>query len=111
MKKKIPFFYATFQCGRYNVFKKFFLFFFFDHKKLKKPPSKVAHNWPKPFFPQPSPKYHKNVPISVCSLVCDLTHTKKKLNIIEIWLDGPKNMYFWIPRTFPDLLYPYSPLA
>ena len=54
--------------------------FFFDHKKLKKPPSKVAHNRPKPFFPQPSPThsqqpkidflYHKNVPPSVCSLVC-----------------------------------------
>ena len=44
----LPFFYATFQCGPYNVFK--FFFFFFDHKKLKKPPSKVAHNRPKPFF-------------------------------------------------------------
>jgi hypothetical protein len=27
----------------------------FAHKKLKKPPSKVAHNRPKPFIPQPSP--------------------------------------------------------
>ena len=36
VKKKyfLPFFYATFQCGRYNVFKKT-IFFFFDHKKLK----------------------------------------------------------------------------
>jgi hypothetical protein len=50
----LPFFYATFQCGRYNVFK-FFFFFFFDHKKLKKPPSKVAHNRPKPFLRQSSP--------------------------------------------------------
>jgi hypothetical protein len=44
--KKIPpppFFYATFQCGRYNVFK---FFVFFAHKKLKKPPSKVTHNQP-----------------------------------------------------------------
>ena len=57
-----------------------FQFFFFAHKKLKKPPSKVAHNRPKPFIPQPSPthrqqpkidfSYHKNVPPSVCSLVC-----------------------------------------
>ena len=53
-KKILPFFYATFQCGRYNVFK-FFFFFFFDHKKLKKPPSKVAHNRPKPFLRQSSP--------------------------------------------------------
>ena len=34
-----------------------FFFFFFAHKKLKKPPSKVAHNRPKPFFPQPSPSH------------------------------------------------------
>ena len=73
-KKKIfflPFFYATFQCGRYNVFKKKKLVFF-AHKKLKKPPSKVAHNRPKPFIPQPSPthsqqpkidfSYHKKCP-------------------------------------------------
>ena len=43
---------------------------FFAHKKLKKPPSKVAHNRPKPFISQPSPthsqqpkinfSYHKN---------------------------------------------------
>ena len=53
----------------------------FAHKKLKKTPSKVAHYRPKPFFPQPSPthsqkpkidlSYHKNVPPSVCFLVCD----------------------------------------
>ena len=42
----LPFFYATFQCGRYNVFK----FIFFDRKKLKNPPQKVAHNQPRPFF-------------------------------------------------------------
>jgi hypothetical protein len=57
-----------------------FFFVFFAHKKLKKPPSKVAHNRPKPFIPQPSPthrqqpkinfSYNKNVPPSVCSLVC-----------------------------------------
>ena len=27
-RKNLPFFYATFQCGRYNVFKIFFFFFF-----------------------------------------------------------------------------------
>ena len=49
-KKKFPpnniffltFFYATFQCGRYNVFKQL-LFYFFAHKKLKKSPQKVAY--------------------------------------------------------------------
>ena len=50
----LPCFYATFQCGHYNVFK---FFFFFDHKKLKKPPSKVAHNRPKPFLRQSSPSH------------------------------------------------------
>jgi hypothetical protein len=30
---------------------------FFDHKKLKKPPSKVAHNRPKPFISQSSPAH------------------------------------------------------
>ena len=39
-------------------------FFFFDHKKLKKPPQKVAHNRPRPFFfsaaptAQNSPELH-----------------------------------------------------
>ena len=63
LKKKIlppqifflPFFNATFQCGRYNVFN----FFFFAHEKLKKPPKKVAQNWPRPLFsmvqPRPQP--------------------------------------------------------
>ena len=69
-KKHLPFFYATFHCGCCNVFKSFL--FCFAHKKLKKLPSKVAHNQPKPFIPQPSPthspqpkidfSYHKNVP-------------------------------------------------
>ena len=52
-KKKIEFFflnyYATFQCGRYNVFKKI-LNFFFDPENMKKLPQKVAHNRPPTFF-------------------------------------------------------------
>ena len=47
----LPFFYATFQCGRYNVFN---FFFFFSHKNLKKPPSKVAHQ-ARTFFPTAQP--------------------------------------------------------
>ena len=42
------------QGRRYNVFKK--KLFCFAHKKLKKPPSKVAHNRPKPFISQSSPQ-------------------------------------------------------
>ena len=36
-------------CGRYNVFKKK-LNSSFDPENMKKPPSKVAHNWPKIIF-------------------------------------------------------------
>ena len=52
----LPFFYATFQYGRYGVFKKK-LKYFFDPEKVKKWASKVTHNRPRPFFPtvQPSP--------------------------------------------------------
>ena len=49
----------------------------------KKQAKKVAHNWPKPFIPQPSPthsqqpkidfSYHKNVPPDICSLICGAT--------------------------------------
>ena len=51
----LPFFYATFQCGRYGVFKKI-LKFFFDPEKVKKQASKVAHNRPRPFFPTVQPR-------------------------------------------------------
>ena len=41
------FFYATFQCGRYDIFKKQF---FFALENIKNPPSKIAHNRPQTFF-------------------------------------------------------------
>ena len=55
----LPFFYATFQCGRYGVFKKFFKYFF-DLEKVEKRASKVAHNRPRPsyFTVQPRPTAH-----------------------------------------------------
>ena len=40
-------YYATFQCGRYSVFKKKN---FLTPQKKKKTPSKVAHNRPITFF-------------------------------------------------------------
>ena len=59
MKKKITkiltLFYATFQCGLYNVKKNDF-FFFFAHEKLKKPHKKVAQNRPRPLFPTNQPR-------------------------------------------------------
>ena len=55
----LPFFYATFQCGRYGVFNKN-LKYFFDPEKVKKRASKVAHNRPRPsyFTVQPRPTAH-----------------------------------------------------
>ena len=68
------------------------MFFFFDHKKLKKPPSKVAHNRPKPFFPQTSPSqsqqpkidfsYHKNVPAT-----SEVTVQQHKCNVLLLLLE------------------------
>ena len=53
--KILTLFYATFQCGRYNV-KKIQKNFFFAHEKLKKPPKKVAQNRPRPLFPTNQPR-------------------------------------------------------
>jgi hypothetical protein len=87
MKKKIPkkppnflpLFYATFQCGRYAVFKKN-LKTFFDPEKVKKQALKVAHNRPNLFFSQSSPDhspqpridfpYYKISGPDICSLIC-----------------------------------------
>ena len=77
----VTLFYATFQCGRYSVFKKIKKFFF-DPKKVKKLASKVAHNQPRPFYStvQPSPghspqpkigfPYHEISGPDICSLIC-----------------------------------------
>ena len=51
--KKITFFLCNFSVRSLQCFQNFF--FFFAHKKLKNPPSKVAHNRPKPFLRQSSP--------------------------------------------------------
>ena len=45
----IIFYYATFQCGRYGVFKKISKKFFAP-ENIKKLTSKVAHNRPPTFF-------------------------------------------------------------
>ena len=58
-KNFLPFFNVTFQCGRYNLFKEKFKKVF-DPGKVKKRASKIAHNWPRPFYstvhtrPQPT---------------------------------------------------------
>ena len=38
------------------VFSKKYSIFFFDLKNMKKPPSKVAHNRPRPFTVHPRPQ-------------------------------------------------------
>ena len=53
--KILTLFYATFQCGRYNV-KNIYFFLIFAHEKLKKPPKKVAQNRPRPLFPTNQPR-------------------------------------------------------
>ena len=45
----LPLFYATFQCGHYNIFKKI-LNLFFAHENIRKRASKVAHNRSQTFF-------------------------------------------------------------
>ena len=57
----LPFFYATFQCGRYGVFKKK-LNFFFGPEKVKKRASKVAHNRPRPLYFTVQPRPTANSP-------------------------------------------------
>ena len=46
-KKNLTSFYATFLCGRYNIFKKI-LTFFFVPQNIEKLPKKVAHNPTRP---------------------------------------------------------------
>ena len=74
----LPFFNATFQCGRYGVFKKNFKQIF-DPEKVKKRVSKVAHNRPNPFFSQSSPDHSPQPRINFsyyeisgpdCSFIC-----------------------------------------
>ena len=62
LKMKLPIFYAAFQCGCYNIFKKD-LNLFFAHENMKKPLSKVAHNWPKFFSLLPSVGLMSKFPI------------------------------------------------
>ena len=83
-EKKSPIFFSTFFLCNFSVrtlqcFQK--KIFFFDHKKLKKPSSKVAHSRPKPVISQSSPahssepridfSYYKMSGTSICSLICD----------------------------------------
>ena len=104
LKKKIfppknfflPFFNATFQCGRYGV-----------SEKVKKRASKVAHNRPRPFFPlsspghSPQPKidspYHEISGPDICSLICDNLPPKAMMHLLRTRYVGESN----ICRLFP----------
>ena len=50
----LPFFYATFQCGRYGIIKKKFKYFF-DPENWKNGPQKLLIIGPDPFISQSSP--------------------------------------------------------
>ena len=75
--KKITFFLCSLSVWTQQCFQKKC---FFAHKKLKKPPSKVAHNRPQNFFfmywpgcpnqPRIDFSCHKYVPRRICSLIC-----------------------------------------
>ena len=66
-----------------TMFSNFFFFFL---------PAKVVHNRPKTFLPQPSPShsqqpkidfsYHKNVPPTICSLICAKKPSRNHFNVI-----------------------------
>ena len=69
--------YATFQCGHYNIFKKYI---YFAHENIKKCPQKLLIIDPKLVFSQVWPgcpnqpridfSYHKMSVTSICSLIC-----------------------------------------
>ena len=79
--KILTLFYATFQCGRYNV-KKIQKKFFLPMKNWKNHPKKLLRIGPDHFFPltsqghSPQPKidfpYHEISGPDICSLICVL---------------------------------------
>ena len=78
--KILTLFYATFQCGRYNV-KKIKKNFFLPMKNWKNHPKKLLRIGPDHFFPltsqghSPQPKidfpYHEISGPDICCLICD----------------------------------------
>ena len=79
-KKKLTFFYATFQCGRYGVFKKN-LKYFFDPKKVKKRASKVAHNRPRPFYFTVQPRQTAHSPELIFHIMKSRDQTSVLLSV------------------------------
>ena len=77
-----PFFYATFQCGRYGVFKKIKKKKF-DPEKVKKQAKKVAHNRPRPFYftVQPRPTAHS--PEFILHIMKSRDQTSVLLSVIK----------------------------
>ena len=72
--------YATFQCGRYNV-KKSLKKSFFAHEKLKKPPKKVAHNQPRPFYSTVQPRPTANSPKLIFHILKSRDQTSVLLSV------------------------------
>ena len=91
-------FYATFQCGRYNVKKKKKM----TMKNWKNCPKKLLIICPNPFFPQSSPghspqpkidfPYHEISGPDICSLICALdqdanTHLRSIIDNLRLTIN------------------------
>ena len=114
IKKNLPFFYATFQCGRYNVFN----FFFLTTKSWKNLPQKLLIIGPNLFSHSPA-QHTANSPKSIFHII-EMSHQASVLLFVEKmhpfyhfymenWLDKINNpdslifdrwFFFWIrPQT------------
>ncbi len=86
---------ATFQCGRKNIFKNIF-FNFFAHKKLKKPPQKVAYLWQLGVFflcspacpkqPRTSFPFYKFFYLTIWCIICDPCFPNGKVPKVAFFL-------------------------
>ena len=85
-KKNLPFFYATFQCGRYNVFKNFF-FFFLPTKSWKNLPQKLLIIGPNLLFHSPA-QPTANSPKSIFHII-KMSHQASVLLSVEKGLRHP----------------------
>ena len=84
--------YATFQCGRYNV-KKVLKKSFFAHEKLKKPPKKVAHNQPRPFYSTVQPRPTANSPKLIFHIMKSRDQTSVLLSVLEMAFSNARFEY------------------
>ena len=78
-------FYTTFQCGRYNVFKKI-LNLFFVHENIKKRPQKLLIICPKLFF-------HKYDPELIFHIINMFQDSSVSLSVVFLFLSPSNQIY------------------